>query len=430
MDSPKANILVVDDNPHNLYTIRSILENPDYNLIEARSGAQALKHLLERDFAVILLDVVMPGMDGFQTAKLIRSRDKTYQVPMIFITSISTEENQVFEGYSVGAVDYLQTPIIPEVLRAKVSAFVDLFRKTEKIQRQSELLHAAEKHRYERELQEQKQQHEIETLRLREEHLLRERENEARNSRLLAEKARELERSNLELERFAFAASHDMQEPLRTIISYTQLLEKVCKKRLQPNEEEIISFISEAAKRMQQLIRSLLDYSLVGKAGKLTVRPIDCTKLWEQIVDSLDTSLKETRTEVVVDKLPVVYGEETQIRQLFQNLLTNAVKFRSDDPPRIEVTTEAGEKYCTFHVRDNGIGIEPEYQEQVFSLFKRLHAQEKYPGSGLGLSLCKKIVENHGGRIWVESELGKGACFSFTLPSEETFEKNAMAQGN
>lgn len=392
-----TNILIVDDSEKGRFGLRSVLEDRGYNLVEASSGPQALRTLLDQEFVVVLLDVVMAGMDGFETAKFIRAREKTRRLPIIFVTSLGHEESEVIRGYSCGAVDYIMTPVVPEILQAKVAVFVDLFRMTLEIKRQAELLHRA-----------------------------RERENEIRNTELLAKKAEELERSNMELERFAFAASHDMQEPLRTIISYSQLLEQLCKDKLSTEEQEFLQFIVGGASRMQHMIRSLLDYSLLKGKEKAKPRRVDCRNILENTLASLDKVIRDNEAVVTCDPLPMLFGHEGQLSQLFQNLISNAIKFRAEERPAINVSVEREEAFWKFCVQDNGIGIEPQYREEVFGIFKRLHARDRYPGAGLGLSLCKKIVENHGGRVWVEEAPGRGSRFYFTLPVAEEVE-NAVA---
>lgn len=277
-------ILLVDDSAQNLLTLRAILNDCGYHLVQASSGPQALKRLLEDEFAVVLLDVVMPIMDGFETAKLIRSRPKTRHLPIIFISAMNTDEASVYSGYSVGAVDYISTPIIPDILRAKVAVFVDLFLKTEEIRRQSEILRAMERERYEKELLATRQQHEIETLRLKEEHLERERQLEAENGQRLALQAAQLERSNQELERFAHVVSHDLQEPLNTVSLYCQLLERKLEKKLDDREMEYLRYIVSGSNRMKSLITGLLNYSqLKGDGGGKTPRSstsTSCSGKW------------------------------------------------------------------------------------------------------------------------------------------------------
>jgi len=410
-----VNILVVDDNLNNLTTLETILAQPGYRIIRANSGRQGLKHLLDRDFAVILLDVNMPDIDGFETASLIRARERTEAVPIIFITALLGDELSLFKGYSVGAVDYILSPIVPEILRAKVAVFVELFLKTEKIKRQSEQLRAAERKDHDLRLAETKRQLEMETWRITEEHLKREKEAEARSALALAEKARELERSNSDLEQFATIASHDLQEPLRTISSYCQLLEKQFEGKLEPETQDCLNYVVDAAKRMQLMIKSLLTYSSAKRERK-AMGNIDCSQLLSEILDSVRAAIQESGALVSFDRLPKVTGERARLSQVFQNLISNAIKFRDGTRPIIRVSAKETDGYWTFCVADNGIGIDPQHFGKLFGVFQRLHTREEYPGTGIGLALCKKIIENHGGRMWVESELGKGARFYFTLP--------------
>ena len=242
----------------------------------------------------------------------------------------------------------------------------------------------------------------------------------------LAQKAEELARSNTELEQFAYVASHDLQEPLRMIASYTQLLERRYKDRLDADATDYINFAVDGARRMQVLINDLLAYSRVGRRG----RPFaltDCAEVLQATLANLKIALEESGAVVTHTPLPRLVADGPQLTQLFQNLIGNAIKFRGAAPPKIHVSAElppAGETPAgqpgvaewLFTVRDNGIGIEPQYFARIFVIFQRLHTREEYPGTGIGLAVCKKIVERHGGRIWVESKPGQGTAFHFTLP--------------
>jgi PAS domain S-box-containing protein len=243
----------------------------------------------------------------------------------------------------------------------------------------------------------------------------------------LAEKAQELQRSNTELEQFAYVASHDLQEPLRMIASYTQLLGRRYKGRLDSDGDEFISYAVEGATRMQVLINDLLAYSRVGTRGKPFARA-DCNEVIERTLANLKISIEESGAKITHDPLPEVIADGSQLIQLFQNLIGNAIKFHAPDRiPEIHVSTSPqrpGDSNGSAHewlfaVRDNGIGIEEKYFERIFILFQRLHTREQYPGTGIGLAVCKKIVERHGGRIWVESIPAKGSTFYFTIPRIE-----------
>jgi len=226
--------------------------------------------------------------------------------------------------------------------------------------------------------------------------------------------AADLARSNAELEQFAYVASHDLQEPLRMVASYTQLLARRYAGKLDSDADEFIGFAVDGAKRMQDLINDLLAYSRVGTRA-LELQLVDIQQLVDSVVADLSTAIAEAGAAVEAADLPILRGDPTQLRQLFQNLITNAVKFRGERPPLIRITAERQDQWWQFGLQDNGIGIEPQYLERIFVLFQRLHTRADYPGTGIGLAICKKIIERHGGRIWIESEPGQGTTFWFTL---------------
>jgi len=228
----------------------------------------------------------------------------------------------------------------------------------------------------------------------------------------------ELERSNAELEEFAYVASHDLQEPLRMVASYLQLIERRYKNRLDKDADEFIAFAVDGATRMQKMINKVLLYSRIGKQSK-PLRPIDCEDILDQVVANLATSIQESGVIVTRDPLPTVMANDSLLIELFQNLIGNAVKFRGKKLPGIHIKAEKKGSDWVFSVRDNGIGVDPRHAERIFQIFQRLHGRNKYPGTGIGLAVCKKIVERFGGRIWVESETGKGSTFYFTIPIEE-----------
>jgi PAS domain S-box-containing protein len=237
-------------------------------------------------------------------------------------------------------------------------------------------------------------------------------------ARALEAKAEELARSNYELEQFAYVASHDLQEPLRMVSNYTQLLGQRYRDKLDGDANEFIDFAVEGAKRMQELIHDLLQYARVGTRGK-EFRLTSLNKIASEAAANLSSAIDEARADVDIEPLPSVLCDATQLTQVFQNLIGNAVKFRRPDvPPVVRVKAARTDSGWTVSVADNGIGIEPKYFERIFQMFQRLHGRGDYPGTGIGLALCKKIVERHGGRMLVTSEPGKGAVFSFTLKSD------------
>ncbi len=255
-------------------------------------------------------------------------------------------------------------------------------------------------------------------------HLSVELDERRRAEQLLAHYAEDLRRSNAELEEFAYVASHDLQEPLRMVASFTQLLAKRYRGKLDKDADEFINYAVDGATRMQKLLQDLLAYSRVGTRGK-PLAPADCNVVFAQARANLFTALEESGAQVSSGPLPTVLGDEVQLVQLFQNLIVNALKFRGVNPPVVRIWAEEAGDAWTFAVQDNGIGIAPAHQERIFMIFQRLHHRAEYPGTGVGLAICKKIVDRHGGRLWVESAEGQGATFFFTIPKEINFDRIA-----
>ena len=227
--------------------------------------------------------------------------------------------------------------------------------------------------------------------------------------------AEELARSNRELEQFAYVTSHDLQEPLRTVSSFVQLLQKKYENRLDAEADTFIGYAVDGARRMQALIQDLLAYARIGRGRKPA--PTDASGALRQALGNLNESIQQAAAEITHAELPILPVDRSQLVQLFQNLLGNAIKFRSAAPPKIHVNARREGDDWQFSVRDNGIGIDPRQHDEIFEVFRRLHSREKYDGTGIGLAICKKIVDRHGGRIWVESEPGQGATFHFTIPT-------------
>jgi len=228
--------------------------------------------------------------------------------------------------------------------------------------------------------------------------------------------AEDLRRSNKELEQFAFVASHDLQEPIRKIVSFSQLLERRYRGKLDQQAEEYIDHIVSGGTRMRALVQDLLAFSRVGTQGR-PLQPTDAGAVVREVLTLFEDTIASSGASVTVEPLPVVLADVTQLPQLFQNLIGNALKFRSDEPPRVRVVAERQGRWWRFSVEDNGLGISEHDREKVFEMFKRLHSREKYPGTGIGLAICKKIVERHGGRIWIAAAPKRGTVFRFTLPA-------------
>ena len=242
---------------------------------------------------------------------------------------------------------------------------------------------------------------------------------------MMAKQTQELARSNAELEQFAYVASHDLQEPLRGIISLVQLLEIEYKGQLNQEADEYIEYIVTEATRMQQLIKDLLAFSRVGTKEK-KFSPTACEQVIKQVLVNLTIPIQESNAVVSYDSLPTVMASFSELTQLFQNLISNAIKFRGEELPRIHISAELKQDEWVFCVQDNGIGIEPQYAELIFVIFQRLHSRRKYKGTGIGLAICRKIVERQGGKIWIESELGQGTAFYLTIPNKSQKEEGVV----
>jgi signal transduction histidine kinase len=380
----KVNILLVDDQPANLVALEAMLQGLGQNLIKAQSGREALKWLLTHDFAVILLDVKMPEMDGFETAALIRQRDKSRHTPILFLTAADNTQTQAVRGYAVGAVDYLVKPVVPEFVRSKVAVFVELAKKTELLRRQAQLL--AQSEQASRELAETR-----------------------------AELVRDLEHKNRELESFSYAVSHDLRAPLRRIDSFSRAILESQADRLDDSGRKFLHRVREASQHMSQLIDDVLYLSKVTRA-ELREQEVDLSELAAAVLARLQEGAPERPVELKIRPGLVVTGDGQLLRIALENLLENAWKFTGRQPePRIEfgVTHPAGEP--TYFVRDNGAGFDMTYAARLFGPFQRLHPQHEFPGSGIGLATVQRIIHRHGGRVWAEGLIGQGATFHFTL---------------
>lgn len=492
---PKPSVLIVDDRIDGLVALDAVLRSPEYTLVQAQSGMEALGCLLHQRFSLIILDVQMPGLDGFETARLIRQRDESRHIPIIFVTAINKDPGYVFQGYESGAVDYILKPFDPSVLRSKVAIFVELFKKAQQLEYHSEALRKAEaKNRFliqsaqdiimtcsprfeiltvnpvfsvltgwsEQEWQGKsfddlliladrdrlsdsfvRAAKGLKTVfegRLRTAAPLKTIQVEASvmplfgesetegvllmirdvSERKIAEENErrryELERSNRELEHFAYVCSHDLREPLRIVISYSQLLLKLYDQKIDARGREIIEFVIGGTRRMSQLIEGILEYSRVGGPTP-ELKPTQLQTVLDEVLQNLRSAIQESRANIQIDSpLPEIMGNHYQLVQLFQNLIGNSIKFRSQTAPYIQVLSEVSGSDLAVTIKDNGIGFPMQFSNQIFDVFKRLHTRDQYEGAGLGLSICKKIVERHSGKIWVESHPGQGTAFYFTLP--------------
>ncbi len=383
-----VNILMVDDEPSNLIALDAVLERLGQTLVRASSGREALREVLSRDFAVILLDVNMPDINGIDTAALIRERERSRNTPIIFLTGAVKTAEMMFQGYSAGAVDYLMKPIEPGILRAKVEVFVELARGRQRLQEEN-----------------------IERIRIAAEISALNAELEQRNKDLTA--------ANSDLEMFAQSISHDLRMPLRHIHAYADLLEQSVAGRLSGEEILFMKNIQQASVRMSKLIDALLAFSRIGRAS-MRMQAIDMDDLVRETLAQLQPEVVSRHIDWNMRELPAVTGDPDLLRQVWINLLANAVKYtRPRDPAFIEIGSIAEEKEIVFHVRDNGVGFNMEYADKLFSVFQRLHTDAEFEGTGVGLANVKRIIQRHGGRTWAESRVGEGATIYFSLPAEQ-----------
>jgi two-component system sensor histidine kinase/response regulator len=369
-DEP-VKLLLVDDKPENLETLRAALADPRYELISADSGRSALEQLLKHQFAVVILDVKMPGMSGFETATMIRGRERSQHTPIIFLTAHSGDEATTIEGYKMGAVDYLTKPARADVLRAKVAVFADLFRVQRQLQQQLD-----------------------ETQRL--------------NTELAA--------ANRELETFSYSVAHDLRAPLRHIAGHASLLLQSSELSTKSEERRALERISAAAVKLGQLIDGLLEFSRVSRT-QLRAGSVPLDRLVVDVQHDLEPESHDRPVVWKIAPLPEVQGDRVMLRQVFANLLGNALKYsRGRNPAIIEVDCQQTSRETVVAVHDNGAGFDMRYADKLFGVFQRLHREEEFEGTGIGLASVQRIIQRHGGRTWAEGKVDHGATFYFSLP--------------
>lgn len=388
----RVNILMVDDQPSKLLSYEVILSELGENLIKATSGREALEHLLKTDVAVVLMDVSMPEIDGFELAEIIRQHPRYQQTAIIFISAVHLTDVDQIKGYAHGAVDYISVPVIPDLLRAKVSVFAELYRKTRQL---AQLNIELEQRVAERTADLQRA-----------------------NEELVALNA-ELTRSNRELDDFAYIASHDLREPLRGIHNYSHFLMEDYGDKLDSEATERLQTLVRLSQRMEALIDSLLHYSRLNRADPI-LGEVNLTHVLQDAMEMLQPRLDSDSVQIRCPQaLPCVRGDRAQLTEVMVNLLSNALKYNDKTEKWVEIGVReaaAPSEPPVFFVRDNGIGIAPEHNDKVFEIFRRLHPRDDFGGGmGVGLTVVKKIIEHHGGHVWVESAVGNGAAFCFTI---------------
>jgi hypothetical protein len=377
MPETLVNILAVDDDPANLLALESMLAGPHRRIIRANSGAEALRQVLNHEFAVILLDVQMPGTNGIETAEAIRERERSRQIPIIFLTGMVQTDEMIFQGYGAGAVDYLVKPIRSEVLRAKVAVFVDLALAQQQLKRLN--LELADK------------------------------------NRALEERSARLQETVAELEAYSYSISHDMRAPLRALQGYADILLEEAAGQLEGRHRTYLGKISSASHRLDRLIQDVLSYSVTAR-GSFPLELVETDRLAREIIEQYPNLTAAGAKIIIEGKLLPVWGNLAALTQCFSNLLDNAIKFMPPGVvPEIAVSSEATPKGVRIWVQDNGIGIPPADAERIFSIFSRLHPADQFEGTGIGLSIVRKAAEKMGGRVGVMPAENGGSRFWLEL---------------
>lgn len=406
-------ILIVDDKQENLFSLQKLLQLHDFKVDTAISGEEALKKILKNFYALIILDVQMPDMDGFEVAEAISGYGKSKDIPILFLSAVKINKTFITKGYDSGGIDYVTKPFDPDVLLLKVKTFYRLSEQRRALNEMQNVLREEIEFR-------KKAEKELSELN----HSLEKRVEERTEELFKINK--QLELSNDDLQQYASVASHDLKEPLRKIQIYS---DKIRRAFLVENAEadEYMQKIISSSQRMSRLISDLLTYSRLSGDGLFQLT--DINEILNELVSDLEILIEEKKATIKIDRFPQMEVIPGQIRQLFQNILSNALKFsKRDVPPIVSIVVDctddlrldaiAGENgsHCRITIRDNGIGFNEMYKEKIFTMFQRLHSKEAFEGTGIGLAIVKKIVEKHNGIITVSSKEGEGTVFTIILP--------------
>ncbi len=409
LSEEKVNILLVDDHPENLLALGAILETSSYNLVTAPSGEEALKCVLYHDFAVILMDVQMPGMNGFEAAAIIRDRKRSRHTPIIFLTAIDKSENRVVTGYQLGAVDYLFKPVVPEILQSKVEVFVDLFKKTEEIKQQAAKLATANQQLAEENIQRRQAEEQVNKL-----------------NQDLQQRAIDLEATNQELRAFNYAVSHDLKAYLNRIAGFSKALQEDYADNLDLEGNSYLRSIHTATYRMTGLTNALLRLSKVAH-WELQYESVDMSALAQEIVAKLKQATPQRQVEVAIVPKLMVQGDRELLKIALENLLGNAWKYTSkktnariefglsDSTVEFSNLPHTSSNTVVYFIRDNGVGFDSSYADKLFIPFQRLHTANEFEGTGIGLSTVQRIIHRHNGQIWAEGIVDQGATFYFVI---------------
>jgi signal transduction histidine kinase len=370
----RVDILLVDDDATKRFAMKAILAPLGQNVVEAASGPDALRQLLKQDFAVILLDVRMPGMDGFEAAQLIRQRPRSELTPIIFVTALDRAETDMGRGYDLGAVDFVFAPVVPAIMRAKVTVFVELYKAQQELRR------------YRTQLE-----------------------------RLVQERTTALTAINRELEAFSYSVSHDLRAPLLSFNGLNRMLLDDYGDALDPRAKDYLQRMRLASERMTSVFDGLQTLFRLT-SGEIHREPCDISAMADEVVNEMRAANPSRKVEMEIASGVTASADPRLARILLTNLISNAFKFTSKEPvARIEVGTEVVDGDTRLFVRDNGVGFDMIYAHKLFGAFQRLHSQSEFPGAGIGLATVRRIVNRHGGRAWAEGAVGEGATFYFVL---------------
>ena len=369
-----VNILVVDDDSTKRFALKTILAPLGENVVEASSGADGLRQLLRQEFAVILLDVRMPMMDGFETAALIRQRPRSELTPIIFVTALDQAETDMGKGYDLGAVDFVFAPVVPAILRAKVAVFAELYRAQQELRRYRSQLEV-----------------------------------------LVEERTTALTAINRELEAFSYSVSNDLRAPMLAFDGLSQALLDDYGNKLDKKAKDYLQRMRRASQRMSSVFEGLQSLFRLT-SGEIHRDPLDITALTQEVVSEIRSENPDRKVNVEIADGIRASGDKRLVRILLAALLNNAWKFtNTQTAPRIEVGAETVDGEARVYVRDNGVGFDMIYVHRLFGAFQRLHSQSDFEGAGIGLATARRVINRHGGRIWAEGAVGEGATFYFVL---------------
>ena len=411
-----STILIVDDNASDLNLLSRFLKSRGFKILSTNNGLSAISQTQKHFPDIILLDIDLPSINGLKICEKIKSNSQTQDIPIIFVTG-NVDLDTKIKAFQLGAVDYIPKPCDPQELLARIQIQLKATQMDQIKQWQNQQLKQAisqqkiiENKLRKQQAQEKKANYDLEAK------VAKKTAELVHTTQELEAKNQELQRSNAELESFAYAVSHDLQAPLRSIKMFAQLLVEEYPELLQAQPKEYLEYIISGAEQMENLIHDLLAYSRAGK-NQQTWIPVNLEDVVNKAIRNLNAMIQETKAVIKVGKLPTLMVNSTEMTQLFQNLISNGIKFCTKQPV-VEIGTIPHRDRWEIFVKDNGIGIDSQYHNQIFQVFQRLHSEDDYPGTGIGLSICHKIVKHYGGKIWIESEPDQGSSIHFTLLSQ------------